>query len=228
MWPLIPQELCDKTRTPCYSSPQAGTRLIWMWSSHHTIHGMDLFLKPIIRNRPPGKPLQPYFKGRHLVLGESVLWRSSIPRCGHLKEMMSMFLECALAIIMARSLASEPLFVKKMTWRENTDTWPALQFIFLLSCWFQLAEGCVSSLWLSWRLTFRPAVATFNYCVNCTALHWAAAKCYRGHSGSGMVPVVKHSGLSLALFAALQHAKRGGLLKCMQRWVAARIRVQFS
>lgn len=126
-------------RTPCCLSllhagtPLPGTRLIWMWSSRHTIHLTDLFSKPKIRNRPLGKPpARAYFKDRHLVLGESMLLKSGTPRCGHLKEMMSVFLECALAISMARSLASEPLFVKKMTWRENTGTWPHTLVYFLI------------------------------------------------------------------------------------------------
>ena len=33
--------------------------------------------------------------------------------------MMSVLSECALAISMARSLASEPLFTKKTTWRKK-------------------------------------------------------------------------------------------------------------
>lgn len=43
----------------------------------------------------------------------------NIPRCDYLKEMMSVLFECALAISMARSLASEPLFTKKITWRKK-------------------------------------------------------------------------------------------------------------
>lgn len=60
-----------------------------------------------------------------------MLLKRTIPRCDYLKEMMSMLVECALAISMARSLASEPLFVKKMTWREKEDTWPHTLFPFL-------------------------------------------------------------------------------------------------
>lgn len=43
----------------------------------------------------------------------------NIPRRDYLKEMMSVLFECALAMSMARSLASEPLFTKKMTWRKK-------------------------------------------------------------------------------------------------------------
>lgn len=46
----------------------------------------------------------------------------NIPGRDYLKEIMSVLFECALAISMARSLASEPLFTKKITWRETEGT----------------------------------------------------------------------------------------------------------
>ena len=86
-----------------------------------------------------------------------------------------------------------------------------------------LLKAVSPSCWSLLKLTFRPPVAICNYYANSTALQWAVARCYRYNNGSGMVPAVKRSGLSLALFAALQNAKRGGLLKRMQWWVAEQL-----
>lgn len=48
-----------------------------------------------------------------------MLLKLTIPGCDYLNEIMSVLFECVLAISMARSFASEPLFTKKMTWRET-------------------------------------------------------------------------------------------------------------
>ena len=97
--------------------PLPWIRPIWMVLSSHKIHLTDPTLKSKIRKTPwesPSPALGYILKINIYYWGESML-KLNVPRCGYLKEMISVLFECALAISMARSLASEPLFNRKMT-----------------------------------------------------------------------------------------------------------------